>query len=72
MSASAQPASRPNMFDVFLVAGEESGDRLGAALMRALRARTGSRVRNDLVGFPGNRLSVTFGSSSNSPVGSTR
>jgi lipid-A-disaccharide synthase len=33
------------MLDVFLVAGEESGDRLGAALMRALRARTGGRVR---------------------------
>ncbi|MCC6777038.1 MAG: lipid-A-disaccharide synthase [Hyphomicrobiales bacterium] len=31
--------------DIFLVAGEESGDRLGAALMRALRARTGGRVR---------------------------
>ena len=32
-------------FDVFLVAGEESGDRLGAALMRALRERTGGAVR---------------------------
>jgi lipid-A-disaccharide synthase len=31
--------------DVFLVAGEESGDRLGAALMRALRERTAGRVR---------------------------
>jgi lipid-A-disaccharide synthase len=31
---------RPDVLDVFLVAGEESGDRLGAALMRALRART--------------------------------
>jgi len=32
---------RPSdVLDVFLVAGEESGDRLGAALMRALRERT--------------------------------
>jgi lipid-A-disaccharide synthase len=31
--------------DVFLVAAEESGDRLGAALMRALRERTGGQVR---------------------------
>ncbi len=31
--------------DVFLLAGEESGDRLGAALMRALRQRTGGGVR---------------------------
>jgi len=30
---------------VVLVAGEESGDQLGAPLMRALKARTGGRVR---------------------------
>ena len=37
---------RPSEFlDVFLVAAEESGDRLGAALMRALRLRTEGRVR---------------------------
>ena len=30
--------------NVFLVAAEESGDRLGAALIRALRQRTGGRV----------------------------
>jgi lipid-A-disaccharide synthase len=35
---------------VFLVAGEESGDRLGAALMRALRQRCGRRVRFSGVG----------------------
>jgi lipid-A-disaccharide synthase len=35
---------------VFLVAGEESGDRLGAALMRALKARTDVRVRFSGVG----------------------
>ncbi len=35
---------------VFLVAGEESGDRLGAALIAALRARTQGRVRFSAVG----------------------
>src|SRR4051812_8463814 len=30
---------------VFLVAGEESGDRLGAALMEAVKAKTGGRVQ---------------------------
>src|SRR5262245_43091690 len=29
---------------IFLVAVEESGDRLGAALMRALRERTGGKI----------------------------
>jgi lipid-A-disaccharide synthase len=33
------------MLELFLVAGEESGDQLGAALMRALRERTGGAVR---------------------------
>src|SRR5215472_15736022 len=45
MNAPAPSAPRPEMLDVFLVAAEESGDRLGAALMRALRERTGGRVR---------------------------
>jgi lipid-A-disaccharide synthase len=35
---------------VFLVAGEESGDRLGAALMQALRQRCGAAVRFSGVG----------------------
>ena len=35
---------------VFVVAGEDSGDRLGAALMRALRRRRGSVVRFSGVG----------------------
>jgi lipid-A-disaccharide synthase len=35
---------------VFLVAGEESGDRLGAALIAALKARTQGRVRFSAVG----------------------
>jgi lipid-A-disaccharide synthase len=40
--------------DVFLVAGEESGDRLGAALIRALRERTGGQVR--FVGVGGREM----------------
>jgi lipid-A-disaccharide synthase len=40
----------PGGIHLFLVAGEESGDQLGAALMRALRARTGGRVRFTGVG----------------------
>jgi lipid-A-disaccharide synthase len=42
--------------DVFLVAGEESGDRLGAALMRALRERTGGKVR--FAGVGGRAMAV--------------
>ena len=45
MSAPAPPTRPSEIVDVFLVAGEESGDRLGAALMRALRERTGGQVR---------------------------
>src|SRR5438094_7209734 len=30
---------------IFLVASESSGDRLGAALMRALRTRSGAQIR---------------------------
>jgi lipid-A-disaccharide synthase len=41
------------MIDVFLVAGEESGDRLGTALMRALKARTDGQVRFAGVGGHG-------------------
>ncbi|MDB5650281.1 MAG: lpxB [Hyphomicrobiales bacterium] len=37
------PADRP--LDVFIVAGEDSGDQLGFKLMRALRAATGDHVR---------------------------
>ena len=39
-------------FKVFLVAGEMSGDQLGAGLMRALRARLGEDVRFAGVGGP--------------------
>jgi lipid-A-disaccharide synthase len=45
MTVPAQPTRTSEMLDIFLVAGEESGDRLGAALMRALRERTAGRVR---------------------------
>jgi lipid-A-disaccharide synthase len=36
--------------EIFLIAAEESGDRLGAALMRALRQRSAARVRFSGVG----------------------
>ena len=45
------PAAQPP-WDIFLVAGEASGDRLGAALIRALRERTGGTVRFAGVGGP--------------------
>jgi len=48
MSEGTQPA--PGVLDIFLVAGEESGDRLGAALMRALKERCGDNVQFSGVG----------------------
>src|SRR2546422_3697029 len=54
MSAPAPPTHPSEIVDVFLVAGEESGDRLGAALMRALRERTGGQVR--FVGVGGREM----------------
>ena len=42
---SPRPICPSEFLDVFLVAAEESGDRLGSALMRALRVRTEGRVR---------------------------
>jgi lipid-A-disaccharide synthase len=50
MTESAQSERPAEAVDVFLVAGEESGDRLGAALMRALRERTAGHVRFSGVG----------------------
>jgi lipid-A-disaccharide synthase len=50
MSVSGDPAGPL----IFLIAGEPSGDALGAALMAALRARTGGRVR--FVGVGGDRM----------------
>jgi len=44
------PARRPL---IFLVAGEESGDRLGAALMRAIRVQTGGSAAFEGVGGAG-------------------
>jgi lipid-A-disaccharide synthase len=45
-----QPSRPSETFDVFLVAAEESGDRLGAALIRALRDRTAGAARFSGVG----------------------
>src|SRR5229473_1868460 len=45
MTRPARSEFSSKMLDLFLVAGEESGDQLGAALMRALRERTGGEVR---------------------------
>lgn len=47
-------AGRPLI--VFLVAGEESGDQLGAGLMRALSERLGGNVR--FLGVGGNRMAA--------------
>src|ERR1700730_2163711 len=44
MTLKRSPDLRGEVLDLFLVAGEESGDQLGAALMRALRAATGGAV----------------------------
>ncbi len=44
MTNRAPPDRRSTTLEVFLVAGEESGDRLGADLIRALRQRTGDKV----------------------------
>jgi lipid-A-disaccharide synthase len=46
----AQPSRPSETLDVFLVAAEESGDRLGAALIRALRERAAGAVRFSGVG----------------------
>ncbi len=45
MTEAAPPVRASRTRDVFLVAGEESGDRLGAALMRALKEVAGEQVR---------------------------
>ncbi len=54
MTAHAQDGS--DVLTVHLVAAEESGDRLGAALMRALAQRCGGRVR--FAGVGGHEMSA--------------
>jgi lipid-A-disaccharide synthase len=54
MTRPTQSNFSSKMLDFFLVAGEESGDQLGAALMRALRERTGGDVR--FVGVGGSEM----------------
>ena len=53
MTMAASDFAVPRVLNVFLVAGEESGDRLGTALMRALKQRTGGQVRFAGVGGHG-------------------
>jgi len=48
--APRRPGDKPGELDIFLVAAEESGDRLGAALMRALRQRASVPLRFSGVG----------------------
>ncbi len=45
MNSIAKSTPAGNTLDIFLVAGEASGDRLGAALVRALRERSPEGVR---------------------------
>jgi len=49
-SAAAQPGERRGEVEIFLVAVEESGDRLGGALMRALKERASVPLRFTGVG----------------------
>ena len=53
MTPVAPVAGASRVLNAFLVAGEESGDRLGTALMRALRERTSGHVRFAGVGGHG-------------------
>ena len=48
--AAPRPPQASATLEIFLVATEASGDRLGAALMRALRARAGAPVHFSGVG----------------------
>src|SRR6476659_9016814 len=45
MNSLAKALSADGTVDIFLVAGEASGDRLGAALVRALREHSSGRLR---------------------------
>ncbi len=53
MKPVAPVAGASRVLNAFLVAGEESGDRLGTALMRALKEQTGGQVRFAGVGGHG-------------------
>ena len=50
ITGSRQPDDQSGVLEIFLVAAEESGDRLGAALMRALRQRASIPLRFSGVG----------------------
>ena len=50
MNADAPADRAPGEFEIFLVAVEESGDRLGGALMRALRQRSAEPLRFSGIG----------------------
>jgi lipid-A-disaccharide synthase len=67
-TAVAKPSGElaPGELEIFLVAAEESGDRLGAALMKALRQRSAGPVRFSGVG---GREMTTAGLDSLFPVG---
>ena len=54
--SATQPLGRSRTLTIMLVACEESGDRLGAALMRALKKSTGGAVR--FVGVGGHDMAV--------------
>ena len=56
MNSIANTTSAGETIDIFLVAGEASGDRLGAALIRALRERSSSRLR--IAGVGGNEMAA--------------
>src|SRR4029079_7438521 len=54
--SATQPLVQSRTLTIMLVACEESGDRLGAALMRALKKSTGGAVR--FVGVGGHDMEV--------------
>jgi lipid-A-disaccharide synthase len=53
----AKPAEQPQRpLTIFMIAGEESGDRLGAALMAAIEAKIGSEGRVEFAGVGGHAM----------------
>ncbi len=60
--------------NIFLVAGESSGDQLGAALMRALQKRLGGKAKFSGVGGPlmqAENMQLLFPSSDIAMIGPT-